>query len=375
MLTVRRVLGVGLDTVAFIENHYIAERGLSSEKTVDYLQKNYLDQGKLGNKSAKGGLYPPPQTNGNSAAAAESKIYVLDIGLSARNPSATAGEILQVSPSGQLEKVVLAGQAYPDGITVDPVSKRMFWTTMGVPGKPDGAVYSANLDGTDIQTVIPPGAVNTPKQIALDREAKKLYVSDREGLRVVRCSLDGSDLEVLIQNGDSTKAEDRQDLMKWCVGIAVVPSLGKFFWTQKGISKGNKGVIYSASITTPANKSASDRDDIQRVRDNLPEPIDLEFDEKTSTLYWTDRGELPWGNSLNSVKLDAAGLAVPTSSRGYEILSRNLNEAIGLTLDTKNNTIYITDLGGNIYRSDLDGKNRVKIYSNEERAFTGITVA
>ncbi|GKZ36953.1 hypothetical protein AbraIFM66950_008219 [Aspergillus brasiliensis] len=50
---------VGLDTVAFIEKHYIAERGLDSAKTVDYLQREYLDHGKLGNKSSKGGLYPP----------------------------------------------------------------------------------------------------------------------------------------------------------------------------------------------------------------------------------------------------------------------------------------------------------------------------
>ncbi|BCS01395.1 3-hydroxyacyl-CoA dehydrogenase family protein [Aspergillus luchuensis] len=52
---------VGLDTVAFIEKHYIAERGLNSEKTVDFLQTNYLDHGKLGNKSSKGGLYPPAE--------------------------------------------------------------------------------------------------------------------------------------------------------------------------------------------------------------------------------------------------------------------------------------------------------------------------
>lgn len=47
---------IGLDTVANIERHYIAERGLSPTHTVDYLQANYLDHGKLGDKSAKGGL-------------------------------------------------------------------------------------------------------------------------------------------------------------------------------------------------------------------------------------------------------------------------------------------------------------------------------
>lgn len=54
--------GVGLDTVAFIEEHYIKERGLSAKATVNYLEKNYLDQGKLGAKSGKGGIYPAGHT-------------------------------------------------------------------------------------------------------------------------------------------------------------------------------------------------------------------------------------------------------------------------------------------------------------------------
>jgi 3-hydroxyacyl-CoA dehydrogenase len=53
---------VGLDTVEFIEEHYIKERGLSGEKTTEFLKKNYLSQGKLGAKSGKGGLYPPGYT-------------------------------------------------------------------------------------------------------------------------------------------------------------------------------------------------------------------------------------------------------------------------------------------------------------------------
>lgn len=48
---------VGLDTVSFIEGHYIAERGLPSSH-IDFLKSEYLDKGKLGDKSTSGGLYP-----------------------------------------------------------------------------------------------------------------------------------------------------------------------------------------------------------------------------------------------------------------------------------------------------------------------------
>ncbi|KAG9616570.1 hypothetical protein KCU86_g15847, partial [Aureobasidium melanogenum] len=53
---------VGLDTVQAIEQHYIKERGLSKEskeKTVDFLEDNYIKPSKLGDKGDKGGLYPP----------------------------------------------------------------------------------------------------------------------------------------------------------------------------------------------------------------------------------------------------------------------------------------------------------------------------
>ena len=47
---------VGLDTVVFNEDNYIQERGLPSGPTVDWLRQEYIDRGRLGKKSQKGGL-------------------------------------------------------------------------------------------------------------------------------------------------------------------------------------------------------------------------------------------------------------------------------------------------------------------------------
>lgn len=348
---------------------------MSSEKTIDFLQKNYIDQGKLGNKCAKGGLYSladdhPTNTNGNSK---EPKILVLDLGLSSDTPSMTSGQILELSSDGQEQRVLVSNQPMPDGLGVDSATGTMFWTNMGIPGNNDGSVHSASVDGTNIQTVVSPGTINTPKQLAVESTSKKIYFSDREGLGVYRCNFDGSDLEVLIKNGNSENPEEREDSSRWCVGIAVAPKLGKFYWTQKGPSKGNKGRILCANINAPAGKSAKSRDDVECLLDGLPEPIDLEVDGETKMLYWTDRGEIPFGNSLNRAKLDDSGLLLSTAaSRRYEVITRHLKEAIGLKLDTKNHRIYVTDLGGNVYQCDMDGKNKTLIHSNDYRAFTGV---
>ncbi|RFU24446.1 hypothetical protein B7463_g11894, partial [Scytalidium lignicola] len=357
---------VGLDTVAFIESHYIKERGLSSEKTVDFLQKNYLDQGKLGNKSTKGGLYPPRDPN-------QTRILALDTGLSLAETSLTSGEIIELTTDGSVRRVLVRNQALPDGLIV--VNERMYWTCMGTPGVNDGALYSANLDGLDIQTIISPGTINTPKQLTADESAKKIYFSDREGLRVYRCNLDGTELEIIVQTGNWEVREDMHDSMKWCVGITVAPKFGKFYWSQKGPSKASQGRIFCANISTPAGQSGKSRDDIQCIFSGLPEAIDLEVDEVSRKLYWTDRGEVPLGNSLYKANLDESGLppSGPTS-KNFEIIAKNLNEAIGLKLDLNNSQVYFTDLGGSIYRCDVDGKHKEKLYSDESRAFTGITI-
>ncbi|CAP79466.1 Pc19g00500 [Penicillium rubens Wisconsin 54-1255] len=361
---------VGLDTVAFIEGHYIHERGLSSEHTVDFLKKNYLDHNKLGNKCANGGLYPPVDT---TAAPKEPRIVVLDIGLASDTISPTAGEILEITLEGKLKQVLVSDQNYPDGIDIDYESGRMFWTTMGVPGKDDGSVYSAKTDGTDVRQIVPVGAVNTPKQLVVVTEHKKIYFCDREGLRVFRCNYDGSSLGLLIDNRGSGFSQEAPDHSKWCVGITVSPKLGKFFWTQKGVSKGGKGRIFTANIEMPVGQTPKTRDDVKCLVAGLPEPVDLELEEETLQLYWTDRGELPFGNTLNRVQLTKSGLLMEASQK-HEVLTKHLHEAIGLKLDTKNGHIYMTDLGGSIYQCDLEGKKKKVIYSDETRAFTGISL-
>lgn len=302
-----------------------------------------------------------------------SKLIVLDIGLSANVPSMTTGAVLEFSTDGQLQRTLVQSQSLPDGIAADYASGRMFWTCMGKPGKRDGAVYSADLNGKDIKTVVSTGTINTPKQLTLDTVNKKVYFCDREGLRVYRCNYDGTGLECVISTGSEEDPEAMQDAENWCVGITVAPRLGKFYWTQKGPSKGGKGRIFCASISTPLGASPSTRPDVQCILGSLPEPIDLEIDEKSRILYWTDRGEIPFGNSLNRIQLNESGLPVEASSKP-DVLTRHLNEAIGLKLDEKHGHIYITDLGGNLYRCDMEGQNKTKLYSDNQRALTGLTL-
>jgi hypothetical protein len=104
------------------------------------------------------------------------KIFALDIGLSKADSSKNAGEIVELTQDGQVKPHV-KNQALSDGLTIDSASRRMFWTCMGSLNNRDGAIYSADLDGSNIETVLAPGAVHTPKQLNPDMTTIRIVQS------------------------------------------------------------------------------------------------------------------------------------------------------------------------------------------------------
>jgi DNA-binding beta-propeller fold protein YncE len=266
---------------------------------------------------------------------------------------ASGNRVLSVNPDGSDRKVLVTDCRIPDGIVVDVDSGHIYWTNMGVPSRNDGSIERVDLDERNRTTIVPQGGTFTPKQLQLDKRNGKLYWCDREGMRVMRCNLDGSKVETLV---DTSQGDPRPgpDLTKWCVGVAVDVDDGKVYWTQKGGDNSDKGRIFRANIAVPPGQTAANRRDIELIYDGLPEPIDLEIDPATRTLYWTDRGDPPRGNTVNSAPLNA-----PSGKRpAPEILFTHLEEGIGIALDLKGGRMFLTDLAGSVYSANLDGSEK-----------------
>jgi sugar lactone lactonase YvrE len=261
------------------------------------------------------------------------------------------GRLFSVRPDGSDKTVLVTGCRIPDGIAVDVGAGHVYWTNMGVPAENDGSVERVDLDGDHRTTIVAEGVTHTPKQLHLEAADRKLYWGDREGMRVMRCGLDGSDVETLVQTGEGD--EDRRDETRWCVGVAVDPAGGHLYWSQKGPSDAGAGRILRAGISLPAGQTPDRRDDVEVLFGGLPEPIDLELDLKARMLYWTDRGDPPRGNSVNRAPLDP-----PDGRWTSEILVAHLMEGIGIALDPDGDRMYVTDLGGSVYTATLDGSDR-----------------
>src|SRR6266853_774728 len=211
----------------------------------------------------------------------------------------SGGRVLSAKPDGSdLKTIVSEGRKLPDGIVVDVSAGHLYWTNRGNPSANDGSIDRCDLDGGNITNIVPSGRTFTPKQLQLDDKNKKLYWSDREGMRIMR-----------------------------------------------------------ANLEIPKGQTAANRKDIETLYDGLPEPIDLDLDLKNRVMYWTDRGDPPRGNTVNRAPMDVT----PGARKDPEIIFNHLMEGIGLALDLKNNRIFMTDLGGSAYSANLDGSNKKNV--------------
>jgi DNA-binding beta-propeller fold protein YncE len=292
-----------------------------------------------------GGVPNPPGTDAatggrQSSTADTQRLFFLDF----------TGRVLSAAIDGSDLRVLVSGVTTgPDGIAVDVDSNYLYWTNMGGADVDDGTIQRARLDGSEVTTIVASGGTFTPKQLRIDWTGRKLYWSDREGMRVMRANLDGSAIETLVTVAEGSAA--RADAANWCVGIAVDPEKKHVYWTQKGPDDGGRGSIRRAGLEIPPGQDSRTRSDIEVLFEALPEPIDLELDPSQRTIYWTDRGD----NTVNRAATDLPAGVTARTRGDREVLVRSLGEAIGLALDLDHGAMYFTGLDGRLGTSGLDG--------------------
>src|SRR6202521_6042596 len=298
----------------------------------------------------------------NTAKATTARLFFLSV---------SSGQVFSANPDGSDLKIIVSeGRRLPDGLVVDLAAGHLYWTNMGNPSANDGSIERSNLDGSNVTHIVPAGGTFTPKQLQLDEKNRKLYWSDREGMRVMRANLDGSKIETLIDTSEGD-ARPGKEIKKWCVGIALDVDAGKLYWTQKGPDNAGEGRIFRANLEIPKGQTPANRKDIELLYEGLPEPIDLELDLANRLIYWTDRGDPPRGNTVNRAPMDPAQ---GNGKKEPEIIFGNLMEGIGIALDLKGGRMFLTDLGGSVYSASLDGSNRKTLLAAEGN-LTGIVYA
>jgi hypothetical protein len=152
------------------------------------------------------------KSKNSSGVTRSGRLFVLEL---------SGDRIHSMNPDGSDRKTIVIDCHFPDGIVVDTQAGHIYWTNLGIPNLDDGSIERADIDGKNRKVIVPQGVTHTPKQLHLDKENGKLYWGDREGMRVMRANLDGSQVETLVETGRGDK--DAHDQTRWCVGIAIDP--------------------------------------------------------------------------------------------------------------------------------------------------------
>lgn len=252
-----------------------------------------------------------------------------------------------------------------DGIAVHTATGQIFWTNMGKAAERDGYIMRCEADGSGLVTIVAPGGAFTPKQLKLDEMSGKLYWSDREGMAIQRCNLDGSQIETLVRTG--SPEQDKGDETRWCVGMALDAARGHVYWSQKGGDNAGQGVIRRIDMAMPKGSTTTNRRDMVTLFSRLPEPIDIDLDLRTRTLYWSDRGD----NTISRAPMDAPDGFNPATRLDRKVLVSGLKEAIGVVLDLPRGRMAYTSLGGEVGIAKLDGSG-ARIVHQADGMLTGI---
>ena len=151
----------------------------------------------------------------------------------------------------------------PLATAIDTTADKLYWIDS------QGSIQRANLDGTNIQTLIT--GIDSPKHIAVDMIGGKLYWAETQG-RIRRANLNGSNTQTFV-----TKLG--------MIGSITVAGR-HLYWTEK-INE-ELGKISRATL---------DRSNVEEIVTSSSVPIGVAVDLTNSKLYWTEtRGHIQRAN-------------------------------------------------------------------------------
>ncbi len=236
-----------------------------------------------------------------------------DIGAYEYRQSSNRGEIFWVAPISQeiyhsstdgsnTRLVIPSLETTPSDVEVDPVNNRIYWlesfgglTEFGAFGK----LFSANLDGTDITTLVT--GLHHPTGLALDVENERLFVThDSTAFNgatgdnsIDVYTLDGIKINPPIAQGTATGGSPQNRMITPTdVEYDVVNDV--VFWTDR--DSGNAGI-----------QSVDNTGTVSRVLSDGPNPAGLALVADGSSLYWADGDDaIIHSNSSTGQQLDAS---------------------------------------------------------------------
>jgi hypothetical protein len=265
-----------------------------------------LDQDPPGGPSGHAVLYQTFETRGLTVDPAGQRLWWSDVlPLGAPIPG---GVIRTGGTQGGPFETVAYKLPVPAGVAVDARHNKMYWTDLGDSNNAS-AVFSANLDGSDVQRLISGAWLSEIAGISIDPLRDKLYFTYINPLidavytgGIARADLDGGNIEPVV--GGLGKP----------IGVAVDPYGDGIYWADAGLSsEDHDGLIKAANLDGQGQRT---------ILGGLDDPYGVALDLKQRDVYWSDTGTgkiqvtimsgaLPYFADVLTDLKDPTALAIP----------------------------------------------------------------
>lgn len=130
----------------------------------------------------------------------------------------TTQRIQRANLDGSNIEDLVTGLGSPRGLALDLLSDKIYWSDP-ITHK----IQRANLDGSNVEDLVSTG-INEPFGMSLDLAGNRMYWVDEHEKRIQRANLDGSNLETLVQFNTAISPRF----------IAIDGSADKLYWTLGG---------------------------------------------------------------------------------------------------------------------------------------------
>jgi len=229
---------------------------------------------------------------------------------------------------------------------------RLFFLDLGA-----GRVLSVNPDGSDLQVIVEEGR-KLPDGLAVDAAAGHLYWTNMGNLKVndgsiVRSDLNGKNMTTLVPPGGTFTPKQLQ----------IDKVNGKLYWSDREGMRVMRANLDGSDVETLVDTSAGDP---RPGADPRKWCVGIAVDAAGGKFYWTQKG----GDNAGQGCICRANVALPPGQtpgkrEDIEVLYESLPEPIDLDLDLGDRMMYWTDRGdpprGNtVNRAPLDAAPGVR---------------
>ena len=233
--------------------------------------------------------------------------------------------------NGQTQEVVTGiGSLAATDIAIDALGGKIYWAESFLYER----IQRANLDGTDIQTVV--GGLGDPTGIDLDVSGGKIYWVDQDEGKIQRADLDGANVEDVVTGlGEPTD-------------VAIDVSGGKIYWTD-----------YSGKIQRADLNGAN----VEDIVTGLGEPAEIIINVSEGKIYWVDQDE----GKIQRANLDGTDIKDIATGFIWDI---------DIAIDVSGGKIYWRDPQKvKIQRANLDGANVEDVVTGLPKSALGVAFA